>query len=42
MALLVVEMQECFVDGYPTLAPDRLEVLKRLNYLAGICHENDI
>jgi ureidoacrylate peracid hydrolase len=38
-ALIVVDMQNVFVEGYPFSAPDGPQVLDRLNRLAGVCHE---
>ncbi len=37
MALINVDMQNLFVDGYPLSAPDGLELLERINGLAGVC-----
>lgn len=34
MALLNVDMQNCFVHGQPTSAPDGLELVERINKLA--------
>ena len=41
-ALIIVDMQNVFVEGYPFSAPEGLEVLARLNRLAGFCHEAGI
>jgi ureidoacrylate peracid hydrolase len=41
-ALLIVDMQNVFVEGYPFSAPEGPEVLDRLNQLAGFCHEAGI
>jgi ureidoacrylate peracid hydrolase len=38
-ALVIVDMQNVFVEGSPISAPEGLEVLDRLNRLAGLCHE---
>jgi biuret amidohydrolase len=38
-ALLVTDMQNVFVEGSPVSAPEGPQVLDRLNYLAGFCHE---
>jgi len=38
-ALLIIDMQNVFVEGSPISAPEGLEVLDRLNRLAGVCHE---
>jgi nicotinamidase-related amidase len=37
MALLNVDMQNCFVHGYPISAPDGLPLLERINRLAAAC-----
>ena len=37
MALINVDMQNCFVDGYPISAPDGLELQERINRLAAVC-----
>src|SRR5262249_30505983 len=36
-ALVVVDLQNCFVEGYPLSAPDGPEVVERLNRLADAC-----
>jgi hypothetical protein len=36
-ALINVDLQNCFVDGYPLSAPDGLVVLDRVNHLAAAC-----
>jgi nicotinamidase-related amidase len=36
-ALVNVDMQNCFVQGYPSSAPDGLAVLDRINRLAAAC-----
>jgi biuret amidohydrolase len=36
-ALVVVDLQNCFVEGYPLSAPDGPEVVERLNRLAEAC-----
>ena len=36
-ALVNVDMQNCFVHGYPISAPDGLELQQRINGLAEIC-----
>ena len=41
-ALINVDMQNCFVNGYPTSAPDGLEVQDRINRLAAVCREAGI
>lgn len=38
-ALLIIDMQNLFVEGYPTAAPDGLATLGRLNHLAAVCRE---
>ena len=38
-ALVIVDMQNVFVEGSPVSAPEGLEVLDRLNRLAEFCHE---
>ena len=37
MALINVDMQNCFVHGYPVSAPDGLELQERINRLAEVC-----
>ncbi len=37
MALINVDMQNLFVDGYPLSAPDGLELLGRINILSSVC-----
>lgn len=37
VALINIDMQNCFVQGYPTSAPDGLVLLERINQLAAIC-----
>lgn len=37
MALINVDMQNCFVHGYPVSAPDGLELQERINRLAAAC-----
>ncbi len=41
-ALVNVDFQNCFIDGYPVSAPQGLTVLKRINRLADVCRENGI
>ena len=41
-ALLVVDMQNCFVEGSPVSAPDGPAVLARLNRLVDACRANGI
>ena len=36
-ALINVDLQNCFVQGYPISAPDGLAVLDRINRLAAAC-----
>ena len=38
-ALLVIDLQNCFVEGYSLSAPDGPVILERLNRLADICRE---
>jgi nicotinamidase-related amidase len=38
-ALLIVDMQNCFVEGYPISAPEGPSVVERLNRLATVCRE---
>lgn len=33
-ALVNVDMQNCFVEGYPTSAPDGLVVVERINLVS--------
>ena len=42
MALVNVDMQNCFVDGYPISAPDGLAVEERINRLADACRDAGI
>ena len=37
MALINVDLQNCFVQGYPSSAPDGLALLERINGLAAVC-----
>ena len=39
MALITIDMQNCFVEGYPLSAPDGLVVLDHINRLAEVCRE---
>jgi biuret amidohydrolase len=41
-ALVNVDMQNCFVHGYPSSAPDGLAVLDRINRLAAACRDAGI
>ena len=41
-ALVNVDMQNCFVQGYPMSAPDGLAVLDRINRLAAACRDAGI
>ncbi|HEY3454708.1 MAG TPA: isochorismatase family cysteine hydrolase [Bryobacteraceae bacterium] len=41
-ALINVDMQNCFVEGYPSSAPDGLAVLDRINRLAAACRDAGI
>ena len=41
-ALVIVDMQNCFVEGYPISAPEGPAVLERLNRLADVCRANGI
>jgi nicotinamidase-related amidase len=41
-ALVNVDMQNCFVQGYPSSAPDGLAVLDRINRLAAACRDGGI
>jgi ureidoacrylate peracid hydrolase len=36
-ALLIIDMQNCFVEGYPISAPQGPVVLERLNRLSSVC-----
>lgn len=42
MALINVDMQNCFVHGSPISAPDGLELEERINRLAEVCREAEI
>ena len=42
MALINVDMQNCFVDGYAISAPDGLELQERINRLAAVCRSSGI
>jgi nicotinamidase-related amidase len=37
-ALINVDLQNCFVEGYPISAPDGLAVPDRINRLTAVCH----
>jgi len=41
-ALINVDMQNCFVQGYASSAPDGLAVLERINRLAAACRDAGI
>ncbi len=41
-ALVNVDMQNCFVEGYPISAPDGLAVLERINRVAAACRQAGI
>ena len=41
-ALVNVDMQNCFVEGYPISAPEGLAVLKRINLVAAACRKAGI
>jgi biuret amidohydrolase len=41
-ALVNVDMQNCFVQGYPSSAPDGLALLDRINRLAAACRDAGI
>jgi nicotinamidase-related amidase len=38
-ALINVDIQNCFIEGYPISAPDGLQVLERINRLAAACRK---
>ena len=42
MALINVDMQNLFVDGYPMSAPDGLELQDRINKLSDVCRRAGI
>jgi biuret amidohydrolase len=42
MALVNVDMQNCFVENSPIAAPDGLTVLERINRLATVCRQHGI
>jgi nicotinamidase-related amidase len=42
MALINVDMQNCFVQGYPVSAPDGYAVLQRINRLARVCRAHGV
>ncbi len=42
MALINVDMQNLFVDGYPLSAPDGLELQERINRLSDVCRRAGI
>ena len=42
MALINVDLQNLFVEGYPLSAPDGLELLARINVLSEVCREAGI
>jgi nicotinamidase-related amidase len=41
-ALINVDMQNCFVEGYPSSAPEGLALLDRINRLAAACRDAGI
>ena len=41
-ALLIVDLQRCFVDDSPVAAPDGPAVVRRLNELAVVCRERGV
>jgi nicotinamidase-related amidase len=41
-ALLVVDLQRCFVDDSPVAAPERPAVVRRLTELAAVCREQGV
>lgn len=41
-ALLNIDMQNCFVQGYPISAPDGLTILDRINRLSDVCRKAGI
>jgi len=41
-ALINVDIQNCFIEGYPISAPDGLVVLERINRLAAACRKAGI
>ena len=42
MALINVDLQNLFVEGYPLSAPDGLELLDRINHLSNVCRNAGI
>jgi len=42
MALLNIDMQNCFVEGSPIAAPDGLTLLGRINRLSAVCRKASI
>lgn len=42
LALVNVDMQNCFVENSPIAAPGGLEVLEKINRLIGTCRENGV
>ena len=41
-ALINVDIQNCFIEGYPISAPDGLAVLEKINRLAAACRKSGI
>jgi biuret amidohydrolase len=41
-ALLIVDLQRCFVDDSPVAAPDGPAVVRRLNELAAVCRQRGL
>ena len=42
LALVNVDMQNCFVENSPFAAPDAFEVMRRINRLAEACRKSDV
>ena len=41
-ALINIDIQNCFIQGYPISAPDGLAVLEKINRLAATCRKAGI
>ena len=41
-ALINIDLQNCFADGYASSAPDGLGLLDRINRLAAVCRAANV
>jgi len=42
MALINIDMQNIFVEGYPISAPNGLQLLNRINHLTNVCRKHGV